>query len=174
MRCTTAKGAFQHFYTLEVKLMNMCGAVGVKKRLLVEKQPKGSNRSASQISAMSCVARRVLTVKNFLIQLADVQRGEECEECSSLKSNGAPPLRCSSDREVTSESLPRLLQVRICKVCVSKHFFFFDNWVAAPSSCRPGVQRCEHKRGLTSTKFSTCTCGGGVMKCLSAETFQGN
>lgn len=102
-----------------------------KKRLLIEKQPKGSNRSASQTSAMIRVAWRVLTVKNFLIQLVDVPRGDYCEECSGLKSNVAPPPWCSSKHEMTSESLPHLLQVRICKVCVSKHFFFLfflDNW----------------------------------------------
>lgn len=79
---------FTHYRS---NFMNTCGAMRVeKKRLLVEKQPKGSNRSTSQTSAMSRVAWRALTVKNFLTQLGDVQRGEECEECSGLKSNVAP------------------------------------------------------------------------------------
>lgn len=38
---------------------------------------------------------------------------------------------------------------------ISFFFFFWTTGTAAPSSCRPGVQGCESKKGLTSTKLST-------------------
>lgn len=50
---------------------------------------------------------------------------------------------------------PAFFKSEFVKCVFPSIFCFFDNWAAAPSSCRPGVQRCEHKRGLTSTKLST-------------------
>lgn len=100
-----------------------------KKRLLVEKQPKGSNRSASQTSAMSRVAWRVLTVKNFLTQLADVQRGEECEECSGLKSNIAP-LPWRGARPIARWHLKVSHTFFKSEFVKCVFCFVFDNWVA--------------------------------------------